>query len=116
MNRTIASALLFIITNASTVNAQTTSVQGTGSYLNYPMGTRIYNNGALSIPNGPILYPSVTGTNNDGSSTYYYANGTRIHVNPKSMGATGTMIVPKTVDIQNINPVPSLKIQPQIRR
>lgn len=91
---------------ASTVNAQTASqnstVRGTGTYLNYPSGTQIYTNGGISVPNqSTIIYPAATIKNRDGSTTYYYSNGTRVNTNKNSISPSGTYLVPGTSNLNN---------------
>lgn len=81
---TVANAQL--ITNPSASN-------GMGNSLNYPTGTRILPNGTISAPNG-ITYPSVTVPRGDGTTTYYYPNGTNITIQSNQTNPTGTYLRP----------------------
>ncbi len=84
------------VTSAQTITqnpARSNASQGTGNLLNYPSGTRIYNNGSLNLNNGKIIYPSVTINHGDGSSTYYYSNGTRITTKKNTVSPSGTFII-----------------------
>ena len=103
MKRLIASglsALLLGAVSAEALRAQTTTgnprmtspSRGTGTSVNYPFGTRIYSNGAIHIPNGNRVTPSVTIPNGDGSRTFYYPNGTHITVNESTINPTGTLL------------------------
>ena len=106
MKRFIVSCLSILSLLAATqsaISAQTITqnpsrsnpYQGTGNLLNYPSGTRIYSNGSLNIPNQKIISPSVTINNGDGSSTYYYSNGTRITTEKKNtISPSGAFIIP----------------------
>lgn len=96
------SILSIVTATQSVVSAQTiaqnstssNASQGTGNLLNYPSGTRIYSNGSISIPNQKVIYPSVTINNGDGSSSYYYPNGTRITTEKKNtISPSGTFII-----------------------
>lgn len=96
------SILSIVTATQSVVSAQTiaqnpassNASQGTGNLLNYPSGTRIYSNGSINIRNQKIIYPSVTINNGDGSSTYYYPNGTRITTDKKNtISPSGTFII-----------------------
>lgn len=96
------STLLLVAATQKLASAQTIAqnpassnvYQGTGNLLNYPSGTRIYNNGSLNIPDGTTIYPSVTINNGDGSSTYYYSNGTRITTDKNTVSPGGNFIIP----------------------
>jgi hypothetical protein len=105
MKRLIVSCLSILSLLAGTqsvISAQTITqnparsnpYQGTGNLLNYPSGTRIYSNGSINIPNQKIIYPSVTINNGDGSSTYYYSNGTRITTPKNAVSPSGAFITP----------------------
>jgi hypothetical protein len=95
------STLLLVATTQKLASAQTIAqnpassnvYQGTGNLLNYPSGTRIYNNGSLNVHNGTIIYPSVTINHSDGSSTYYYSNGTRITTDKNTVSPSGSFII-----------------------
>lgn len=90
---------------AIAVNAQTPAdilpsrrPQGTGNLLTYPPGTQIYRNGGIQTPDGQMIYPSVAVPKGDGSTTYYYANGTRIDLNQQSVNPGGTYLIPGRVN------------------
>ncbi len=95
------SILSIVTATQSVVSAQTIAQnpassnadQGTGNLLNYRSGTRIYNNGSINIPNEKIIYPSVTINHGDGSSTYYYSNGTRITTDKNTVSPSGTFLI-----------------------
>jgi hypothetical protein len=70
---------------------------GTGTWLNYPSGTRIYQNGAIVVPRaGVIIYPNNTIRHGDGSTTFYYSNGTHINVIENTISPSGTTLVQQT--------------------
>jgi hypothetical protein len=86
------------ISTATVANAQVITnppaSNGIGNSLNYPTGTRVYPYGTISAPNGGITYPSVTVPRGDGTSTYYYPNGTNLTIQPNQTNPTGTYIYP----------------------
>ena len=101
MKRLIAgglSALLLGVPSAGVGSAQTTTgnpgmtstPRGMGNWVNYPYGTRIYSNGTIRTSNGERMTPSVTVPGGDGSTTFYYPNGTHIRVNDGTINPTGT--------------------------
>lgn len=57
----------------------------------YPQGSRIHTNGMISTPRGKRTSPSVTIKNGDGSTSYYYRDGSRITVD-STIAPTGTLI------------------------
>jgi hypothetical protein len=61
----------------------------TGSTSSYPYSSRISGSGAITTPRGQVIYPNVGVTNGDGSTTYYYPNGTSITVDKTRLPATG---------------------------
>ena len=63
-----------------------------GSNDNYPQGSRINPNGIISTPRGNRTSPSVTIKNGDGSTSYYYRDGSRITVCSTTIAPTGTLI------------------------
>ncbi len=63
-------------------------IGGNGSY---PQGSRINPNGTISTPRGNRTSPSVTIKNGDGSTSYYYRDGSRITVD-STIAPTGTLI------------------------
>lgn len=58
----------------------------------YPQGSRIHTNGMISTPRGNRISPSVTIKNGDGSTSYYYRDGSRITVDSSKVAPTGTLI------------------------
>lgn len=96
MKRFIVSCLsiLSLASTQSMVIAQITPTnRGVGNSLNYPSGTRIYNNGSINTPNGRVIYPSVTIKNGNGSNTYYYSNGTRVTTDKNTVNPSGTFLI-----------------------
>jgi hypothetical protein len=96
------SILSLVATTQSVTSAQTiaqnpnrfNASQGTGNLLNYPSGTRIYNNGSINLGNQKMIYPSVTINHGNGSSTYYYPNGTRITTDKNNtVSPSGTFLI-----------------------
>jgi hypothetical protein len=72
---------------------------GAGNRPNYPYGSRIYPGGRIYVPNGDQVMPSVTVPHGDGSTTYYYPNGTRITVDEgKIDNPNGAVLKPGTPD------------------
>ena len=90
-------SIIFGISTTTVANAQLTTnppaPNGIGNSLNYPTGTRVYSNGTISAPSG-ITYPSVTVPRGDGTTTYYYPNGTNITIQSNQNNPTGTYIYP----------------------
>ncbi|MBD2021586.1 hypothetical protein H6F43_15505 [Leptolyngbya sp. FACHB-36] len=70
------------------------SSSGTGNQLNYPSGTRIYPSGTIVTPQNGILLPNVTLQRGDGSTTYYYSNGTSVTTPKNSVSPVGTYLSP----------------------
>lgn len=68
------------------------NVQPIGGNATYPYGSRISPNGRISSPRGNITVPSVTINHGNGSTSYYYRDGSRITVEPKKIPSTGTLI------------------------
>lgn len=63
------------------------NLEGTATY---PSGSSINRSGRISTPRGQSLYPNVRIRNGDGSTTYYYQNGTRIRVDETKLPPTGS--------------------------
>lgn len=80
--------------NAQTTNSSNQQQYGTGNWLNYPYGTRVYGNGTISTPKSGLIAPSVAVPRSDGSTTYYYPNGTRITIDKNTLNPTGTVLSP----------------------
>lgn len=80
---------------ASQVNTSCcgTTVTGrlSGSNVSYPQGSRIKANGIISTPRGQRNIPSVSIKHGDGSTSYYYRNGSRITIDG-TVPPTGTLI------------------------
>jgi len=99
-------ALLFLEVSGTATRAQAApnppsasqSSRGVGNQINYPPGTQIYPNGAIQTPNGTVIYPSVTVPEGDGSTTYYYRDGTRINAGRGAFNSSGTYLIPGTVN------------------
>ncbi|UBF23634.1 hypothetical protein K9N68_17820 [Kovacikia minuta CCNUW1] len=73
--------------------------RGTGNYLRYPPGTQIYQNGAIVTPDGLVTYPNGAMPGREGSTTYYYPNGTRITIKKRIFNHTsGLYLTPGTVN------------------
>ncbi|MFB2837657.1 hypothetical protein [Floridanema evergladense] len=86
--------------SAANVKAQTSNSSnrqyGSGNWLNYPYGTRVYGNGMISTPNSGVISPNVAVPRSDGSTTYYYPNGTQITIdrNNNNINPAGTPLYP----------------------
>ncbi|MBD2773891.1 hypothetical protein [Iningainema tapete] len=74
-------------------NNTNSSPRGVGSVTNYPSGTRIYQNGRISTPQGDV-YPTNTINNGNGVTTYYYQDGTRITTKSNTVSPSGTFLQP----------------------
>ena len=90
---------LLAATSSLSVNAQTTTnlsgqQNGSGNWLNYPYGTRLYPNGTISTPRSRAISPSVAVPRGNGSTTYYYPDGTQITVDTNTINPAGTTISP----------------------
>jgi len=98
MNALVLRSLLSLLVGIATttaVRAQTVP-NNTGSLLNYPSGTRIYQGGAIVAPTGTVVFPSVTVPGSNGSSTYYYPDGSRITTTSKTVSPAGTFLTPNS--------------------
>jgi hypothetical protein len=83
------------VTTAAHAQSTRQPSSGVGNQLNYPPGSRVYPSGRISTPNG-IIAPSVAVPRGDGSTTYYYPNGTRIDVPNRGGNPLGTYLRPNT--------------------
>lgn len=64
-------------------------IRGTDTY---PYGSRINPNGTISAPTGERTIPSVSVQRGDGSTSYYYPDGSRITIDRSTIRPTGTLI------------------------
>jgi len=60
-----------------------------GTNRSYPYGSRVRSSGSITTPQGEVIFPNVTIRNGDGSTTYYYSNGTRVTIDKTQVPATG---------------------------
>ena len=60
-----------------------------GTPNTYPYGSRIDRTGRISTPRGQMINPSVRMNNGDGSTTYYYNDGTSITVDKTKLPSIG---------------------------
>ena len=115
----VSIAFLSLISTGA-VYAQTTRSTsplpgGTGNMLNYPLGTRLYPNGTIISPKGEALFPNNAIQRADGSTTYYYPNGTRVTTRKDDpINSTGTYLSPGINGglRQNLNPPYNQNRQP----
>lgn len=63
-----------------------------GERGNYPYGSRLEQNGTISTPQGGTTVPNVTINRGDGSTSYYYPDGSRVDVNNNSVPASGKLL------------------------
>lgn len=56
------------------------------------MQIKVFDNGTISTPSGGPIYPSSTIRHNDGTTSYYYRDGSRITVDPTKISPSGTPI------------------------
>lgn len=61
----------------------------TGGNRTYPQGSRINSNGIISAPTGQRAIPSVRVKHGDGSTSYYYRDGSRITIDATTIPPTG---------------------------
>lgn len=82
--------------NPTTINPSRSGTTQNGRLIGgnntYPQGSRINTNGMISTPRGNRTSPSVTIKNGDGSTSYYYRDGSRITVDSTTVPPTGTLI------------------------
>lgn len=69
--------------------------------LNYPSSSRIYSNGVIRSTRGQVASPAATVKHGDGSTTFYYPDGTRIRVEKKTISPVGTPIRSGVIDQNN---------------
>ncbi|GEM_PF-4636506 len=55
----------------------------------YPYGSQLYSNGTVQTSNGRVVPPSATVNHGDGTTSYYYSNGSRIDTYNNSIPPTG---------------------------
>ncbi len=70
-------------------NATIRNPRLTGGNRTYPQGSRINGNGIISTPRGQRTVPSVSIKHGDGSTSYYYRDGSRITIDATTVPATG---------------------------
>jgi hypothetical protein len=58
----------------------------------YPYGSKVFENGRISTSNNDSVYPSSTIRHGDGTTSYYYRDGSRITVNSTKISPSGTPI------------------------
>ncbi len=63
-----------------------------GSTTSYPSGSRLGELGAITTPRSEVIYPNVRVKNGNGSTTYYYQNGTSITVDESKLSGTGAVL------------------------
>lgn len=88
------SCLIPQIASARTRHSPPSSTNGIGNILNYPYGSRIYQNGAINTPNGNVIIPALRVNNGNGVTTYYYPDGTRASIKNNTIGPSGTYLAP----------------------
>ena len=89
------SALPVVNVNAQTrINSSVQQQNGAGNLLNYPYGSRLYGNGTISSPRSGLISPSVAVPRGNGSTTYYYPDGTYITIDKNTINPTGTTLYP----------------------
>lgn len=71
-----------------------TTLRGTlsGGNVSYPQGSRIYTNGIISNPRGQRTLPSASIKHGDGSTSYYYRDGSHITIDGNTVPPTGTLL------------------------
>jgi hypothetical protein len=63
-----------------------------GGNVSYPRGTRINANGIISTPKGERTPPSNSIKHGDGSTSYYYQDGSHITIEHNTIPPTGTLL------------------------
>lgn len=98
MNALVLRSLLSLLVGIAPTTAvcAQTAPNNTGSLLNYPSGTRIYQGGAIVSPTGTVISPSVTVPGLNGSNNYYYPDGSRITTTSKTVSPAGTFLTPNS--------------------
>lgn len=88
------SSLSAVNVSAQTTNSSGQQQNGSGNWLNYPYGTRVYRNGTISSPTSRPVTPSVAIPRGNGSTTYYYPDGTQITIEQNRISPNGTSLSP----------------------
>jgi hypothetical protein len=92
---TIALLEASVITAMAQTNITPTPRQnGTGGWINYPAGSQIYRNGAIVLPDSRTVYPTNTVRNGDGTTSFYYADGTKITTQGNAINPSGSYLIP----------------------
>lgn len=97
---TVGAVTMWLVGTAGAAMAQTPSLpiptqNGSGDLLNrYPAGTQVYPRGIITSPGGSTVFPSVTVPRGDGTTTFYYPDGTRLTTGTRSISPSGTYISP----------------------
>ncbi|MBD1864064.1 MULTISPECIES: hypothetical protein [Trichocoleus] len=101
MQRLIAGVLVVLgleLSSAAAVQAQA-AIDRLGTFNfpntrdsqpNYPNSARVYSNGAIRSPRGQVASPAATIRHSDGSTSFYYRDGTQIRVDKKAISPVGT--------------------------
>nr|WP_290225504.1 hypothetical protein [Trichocoleus desertorum] len=100
MKRLVTGVLVVVVLellSGAAVNAQA-AIDRLGTFnpntrnnqLNYPNSSRIYSNGAIRSTRGQVASPAATVKHGDGSTSFYYRDGTRITVDKKTISPVGT--------------------------
>ncbi|MBW4488800.1 MAG: hypothetical protein KME12_13520 [Trichocoleus desertorum ATA4-8-CV12] len=101
MKRLVTGALVVVVLellSGAAVNAQA-AIDRLGTFnfpntrnnqLNYPNSSRIYSNGAIRSTRGQVASPAATIKHGDGSTSFYYRDGTRITVDKTTISPVGT--------------------------
>jgi len=79
-------------TNRSDSNTSNFDGRVRGGNRDYPYGSKVFDNGTISTPNNGPVYPSSTIRHGDGTTSYYYRDGSRITVDPTQISPSGTLI------------------------
>jgi hypothetical protein len=79
-------------TNRSDSNTPNFDGRVRGGNRDYPYGSKVFDNGRISTPNNGSVYPSSTIRHGDGTTSYYYRDGSRITVDPTKISPSGTPI------------------------
>ena len=67
---------------------------GVGNWVDYPTGSQIFRDGSIVTPNSGTVYPTNIIRNGDGSTSYYYSNGTKINVQGNTINPSGSYLSP----------------------
>lgn len=95
----------FLTPSAAKAQSNSTSSPGVGNIPYYPYGTRVYQNGVINTPDGSTISPATTINNGDGSTTYYYQNGTRVNIPTDRVRPNGAVLTPGSLN-GGLNRVP----------